>query len=405
MTPPPPHPLLAPLVAESLVGLLALGNLPWLPSGNASTAWSSGWPDSKPDSPTSPRTTPRRTTPDPPAADAFVRAVWREVVARQHALVTGIHALRHAPPPPPPPALPVVWSHPWATVREGSAGPGLPVLLVPSLVNRARILDLTSERSLVRHLAAAGLRPLLLEWRHPLPPAADLGTLIHGVLTTAVTALAARAGRPLALAGYCMGGLLALAAALAQPAAVSAFVALATPFDFHAGDGGRRGRFLAALAPLLARSPVLQDHVPPALLQTLFGMVDPPAVAARYRQFATTPPTPLAVALEHWLNDGVPLPGAVAAEVLREWYGANAPATGRWAPGGVSLRVERLGCRALVVAPRRDRLVPPASARALAAALPGAETLTPAAGHIGMMAGRNAPRHLYTPLAAWLRAE
>ena len=49
--------------------------------------------------------------------------------------------------------------------RGGSArlldygGAGRPVLFVPSLVNRAYILDLAPGRSLVRHLAARGRRP------------------------------------------------------------------------------------------------------------------------------------------------------------------------------------------------------------------------------------------------------
>src|SRR3546814_5935604 len=38
-----------------------------------------------------------------------------------------------------------------------------PVLVVPSLINRAYVLDLTAERSLLRWLAAHGLRPLLLD--------------------------------------------------------------------------------------------------------------------------------------------------------------------------------------------------------------------------------------------------
>ena len=58
---------------------------------------------------------------------------------------------------------------------------------------------------------------------------------------------------------------------------------------------------------------------------------------------------------------------------------------------------------ALVVIPGTDRIVPPGSARALAAALPKAEAMTPAAGHIGMMVGGRAEREVWQPIAAWLR--
>jgi polyhydroxyalkanoate synthase len=47
--------------------------------------------------------------------------------------------------------------------------------------------------------------------------------------------------------------------------------------------------------------------------------------------------------------------------------------------------------------------VPPASTEALAARLPGAVVLRPAAGHIGMVAGRGAAAQLWAPLLRWIK--
>src|SRR5690606_35032477 len=44
---------------------------------------------------------------------------------------------------------------------------GRPVLVVPSLINRAYILDLTAQRSFMRDLAARGFRPYLVDWGQP----------------------------------------------------------------------------------------------------------------------------------------------------------------------------------------------------------------------------------------------
>ena len=41
------------------------------------------------------------------------------------------------------------------------------MLVVPSLINRPYILDLAPGRSLLRWLAAQGLRPLLMDWGTP----------------------------------------------------------------------------------------------------------------------------------------------------------------------------------------------------------------------------------------------
>src|SRR6185503_16584131 len=91
------------------------------------------------------------------------------------------------------------------------------------------------------------------------------------------------------------------------------------------------------------------------------------------------------VALEDWLNDGVPLAGPVAAECLEGWYGENRPGRGAWTLDGVRVDPAALAVPALAVIPEQDRIVPPASATALSRALPRVDTLTPSLGHIGMM--------------------
>ena len=41
------------------------------------------------------------------------------------------------------------------------------MLVVPSLINRWEVLDLTAEKSLLRAMAAHGLRPYLVDWGTP----------------------------------------------------------------------------------------------------------------------------------------------------------------------------------------------------------------------------------------------
>ncbi len=111
------------------------------------------------------------------------------------------------------------------------------------------------------------------------------------------------------------------------------------------------------------------------------------------------------VAIEDWLNDGVALGAEVADECLRGWYGENRPARGGWRLAGDAVRPERIAVPCLVAIPTRDRIVPPASAAALAASLPGATLLRPNGGHVGMVAGGNARQELWTPLAALAAAD
>ncbi|MFC7551455.1 alpha/beta fold hydrolase [Pseudoroseomonas wenyumeiae] len=141
------------------------------------------------------------------------------------------------------------------------------------------MLDLLPGHSMLRHLAARGCRVLLLDWGWPgeVERRFTLTDYIAGRLERALAAPPVAALGPVALVGYCMGGLLALAAALRRPERVRALALLATPWDFAAGgpEAAERARGLAALLPGL--EPVLQatGSLPVDAIQSLFAMLDP----------------------------------------------------------------------------------------------------------------------------------
>jgi poly(3-hydroxyalkanoate) synthetase len=203
-----------------------------------------------------------------------------------------------------------------------------------------------------------------------------------------------------------MGGLLALGLALRRQADLAGLVLLATPWDFHA-ENAPHSRMAAASLPLL--SPLLEvaGELPVDLLQTLFAGLDPHLVVRKFLAFGRLDPTSRKaadfVALEDWLNDGVPLAAPVARECLGRWYGENATARGQWRLAGQAVDPAQLDLPTLCVIPAQDRIVPPASATALADAIPGAERLTPAAGHIGMVVSAQAERTVWQPLLTWIR--
>lgn len=339
-------------------------------------------------------------------------AAFRALNEDDRALIAGIAAYRRHPWQRGLEDPPSLWAEGGSRLFDYGATapvpPSGPVLLVvPSLVNRAHVLDLMEGGSMLRWLAARGLRPLLLDWGWPgqTERRFTLTDYIAGRLERALTVAARFAEGPVVLVGYCMGGLLALAAAQRRPDLVRALALLATPWDFHAADA-ERARAVASLVPLFEPVFALHDALPVDLLQTLFALLDPFAVAAKYRAFArldpTSPRARLFVALEDWLNDGVPLAAPVARECLTGWYGRNDPARGAWRVAGLAVDPRAISASTFVAIPARDRIVPPQSARPLAALLPRAAVHEPAAGHIGMVAGSGAEAALWRPLSAWL---
>lgn len=350
---------------------------------------------------------------EPPDPQILQRAI-EETLQADRALIAGIAAYRRADYVRRLQDPPCLWEEGESRLLDyGGAGPA--VLFVPSLINRAYILDLMEEGSMLRWLAGQNLHPYLLDWGWP-GEAERAFTLTDYVAGRLERALAAIPG-PVVLAGYCMGGLLALAAALRQPGAdmarinkarthkVRALGLLATPWDFWAADAPAARRVaecLPALEPVMR----LAGTLPIDALNTLFAMIDPFGVGDKYRDFAgqdkTAPRAKKFVAMEDWLADGVPLAAPVARETLAGWYGANTPARGAWRVAGLAMDPADLNIPAFCAIPARDRLVPAASARALAARLKQVAVIEPPAGHIGMVAGNHAQTALWEPFARWL---
>jgi pimeloyl-ACP methyl ester carboxylesterase len=340
---------------------------------------------------------------------AFPAEVLDETLRQDAALIAGIAAYRRHPFRRDLADPPAIWVEGGSRLLDYGRAGNLPVVFVPSLVNRAYVLDLAPGHSLLRWLAARGIRPLLLDWGWPEDTERrfTLTDYVAGRLERALGAAKALAGAAPVLAGYCMGGTLAVAAAARRPDLVRGLALLATPWDFHAGQAERAAQ-AAALLPLMEPALAFAGTLPVDMIQVLFAMLDPFGVTEKYRAFAAVPPdsprAALFVALEDWLNDGVPLAAPVARECLGDWYGRNAPALGDWMVAGLPVDPTRLALPTFVAAPARDRIVPPESSRPLASLIPGAVLHEPRAGHIGMTAGSTAERVLWQPLLDWLEA-
>jgi polyhydroxyalkanoate synthase subunit PhaC len=284
---------------------------------------------------------------------------------------------------------------------------GPAVLIIPSLVNRAYILDLAPGASLVDHLAAAGQRPLLIDWGSPSAIERDftLTDYVAGRLGRALDAATAHAGKPVAVVGYCMGGNLALPLAQLKPDQIESLALLATPWDSHAATGGPPP-LLVSLRPWLESLIDALRGLPVDVLQAIFFALDPMQSWTKFRRFSEWPSdgeeAHRFVALEDWANDGVALAGPVARECILGWYLGNTPARGQWLVAGAPVDPAAINVRALIVVPERDRIVPTASAMALAEAMPRAQRLTPKGGHVGMIVGGDAEAELWRPLTSWL---
>lgn len=315
---------------------------------------------------------------------------------RRAAALAGLKAYQEAERPAPRLPKPAIATSGRASLRDyGGSGP--PVVFVPSLINPPFILDLAPGNSLLEWLATQGLRPLLVDWGTPGPEDRGEGLDHHiaGLLLPLLDAL----GEPPLLAGYCLGGTLALAAALLRP--VRGLVTIAAPWRFrHYGDFAR-----AAIAAQWEAAQPASDAlglVPMEVLQSGFWQLDPARTIAKFERFARLEPgsdqARAFVALEDWANAGAPLTYAAGAEMFERFFQGDRPGGGRWWVDGTRIVPSRLACPALELLSTTDRIVPAATAAGLA------ERRSLALGHVGMIVGGRARTAIWEPLRDWLLA-
>ena len=325
----------------------------------------------------------------------MLRSETAEDSMRMRAGLAGLKAYQHAPRPARPPDPPVLARIGRVTLFRFGGGSGRPVLFVPSLINGSEILDLSTDNSMMRGLAAAGLDPVLLDWGRPDPDerALDIAGHVERYILPALDAL----GSDAVLAGYCLGGTMSMAAAVLRPP--PALILIAAPWDFDGFSSQARNELLALWR---AAEPAAEQLglLPAEVLQQIFWRIDPARTIAKFEQFATKDPrSPEGqnyVAVEDWANDGPPMPAAAGRELMVELMSANRPGNGSWLVGGHIIEPARLACPLLNIMSTTDRITPSESAWA------GGDRVALDEGHVGMVVGRRAPGSLWRRLVTWL---
>lgn len=296
---------------------------------------------------------------------------------------------------------------------RGAKGQGprvrVPVLLVPSIINRWYVLDLRPGFSVAEALVGAGLDVYCLDWGVPEDEDRYLtwDDLLRR-LGRAVRAAARISGtREVALLGYCVGGTLAGIWSALHPERVAGLVNLAGPFDFS------QGGFLAEMVDPKWFDPeaiAAAGNVSAQQMQSGFIALRPTLQIAKWVGFFDKLHDPAArasfEALETWAGDNVPFPGAAYGTYIRELYQKNALIEGEHFALGARVELARIRCPVLTVGTDRDNICPLPAARALNERVSSVdrELFVVPGGHVGAVVGAKASKVLYPKLASWLTA-
>lgn len=291
---------------------------------------------------------------------------------------------------------------------EGEAPKGLPLLLVPSLINRWYVLDLREKASFAGAMVRAGIDTYCLDWG--IPEDEDRYLTWEHVLSRlgrAVRMVQRTTGAPrVGILGYCMGGTLSAIWSALNTDRVAALVNLAGPIDFsHAGILGHMVQPEWFDVGAIAAA----GNVAPLQMQSGFVAMRPTLQMAKWIGLAARASDREAVdafqALEDWSNDNVPFPAAAYETYIRELYQNNKLVAGEHHVGGRRVDLGAIRCPVLTIVAERDTICPPAAATALNERCGSKDTtvLSVPGGHVGAVVGGKAPTLMYPKAAAWLR--
>jgi polyhydroxyalkanoate synthase subunit PhaC len=307
-------------------------------------------------------------------------ALLREVSERdpelaRHAL-RGLRAYENAERIPRPAPRPEIACVIGSCIRD-HGGDGPPALLIPSLINPPRILDLDAKVSLAGAVAGMGRRVLLLDWGKA---GERSGLTVAGHIEQLLLPLLRSIREPVALVGYCLGGTMAIAAA--NLIECERVVTLAAPWNFRRYPDRSR----EALQNMWRHSePAARTlgALPMEVLQAAFWSLDPERTVRKFAEFGRLDPSSSEarrfVDLEDWANEGEPLPYPAARELIEELFGDDLSGSKRWMIDG-RLATDELTIPALHVLAGNDRIAPSETA-------PAGKSVCIPAGHVGMIIG------------------
>jgi polyhydroxyalkanoate synthase len=270
------------------------------------------------------------------------------------------------------------------------------VLIIPSLINRYYILDLSESNSLVEYLKSLNYRVYVIEWGMPISDEYSFnlgGYVIERIIPFIDFIQRIVKGRVLLL-GYCLGGTLALMTTLIVRQKIKGVILIATPWNFSKMLYLKYNFIESYTYPIILAEQVRRffcaiDHDRVIKKFITFGSLD--GQEEQYSKF---------LEVESWLEDGI----AVTKEVLKDIEALNRD-------GFIIFRNHRVGGEVmcgegydfpkLAIISLRDKIIPFEAASPVVQAL-NTTSLVIDAGHIGVLINKQAQKILYESIGDWI---
>ena len=295
---------------------------------------------------------------------------------------------------------------------SGNPFKGPPVLFVPAPVSRYFIVDLLPGRTYAGHIANAGFDVFIIDFGEPTSEDryCDLAYYVDGLVRRCVNKVRALTNRDaIDVIGYCLGGTLSLLYTALNPETVKRLVLLTTAID---GDVRGGISWVAHQMGMEGESYDNPRLVPAVEVKSWFEMLSPGAnsvtgrVSDLWDRLEDTPERLSTVrTMASWVDDVVPAPGRLLAELYRQFGPTrNKLMKNEATVGNRAVDLANITMPVMSVSAARDTIAPPESVDAIGSLLPQAQIVQLRGGHVGIVAGRSALT-LWDKTIEFLRAD
>ncbi len=291
----------------------------------------------------------------------------------------------------------------------------VPILMIYALINRPYVLDLMPGNSLVEYLVGRGYDVYLLDWGTPGDEDKNI-SFEHYILDylpqVVRKVLRHSHAEEFTLLGYCMGGTMAAMYAALFPARPLRNLALLTaPIDFTPAVTGIFGLWTSEKYLNPDRIVDALGNVPGELIDAGNRMAKPVAnyvgsYVTMWDRILHDKSMDTWLAMNKWVNDSVPFPGAAFRQWIREFYQQNRLVKGEIRLRGHQVELARITCPFISIAGKKDHICTPPQAEAIMqhAGSSDKEFLLLDAGHVGLLTGSDARKNLWPRLENWLES-
>ncbi|MEW6552922.1 MAG: class III poly(R)-hydroxyalkanoic acid synthase subunit PhaC [Actinomycetota bacterium] len=284
-----------------------------------------------------------------------------------------------------------------------------PILICYALVNRQYMMDLQSDRSLIRNLLGQGLDIYIIDWGYP-----DHGDryvtmedYIDVYLNDCVDFVRDRTGCDrINLLGVCQGGTFSIIYSALYPEKIRNLITMVAPVDFHTTDG-----LLNVWSQYMDIDNMVDTMgiIPGEFMNVGFLMLKPfQLMVDKYVGLMDNLDDPATVAnfvrMEKWIFDSPAQAGEAYRKFLKDLYQENKLVKGELMIGDRRVDLGRITMPLLNIYATEDHLVPPASTIPLND-LVGSEDKTLYSfpgGHIGIYVSSRSQKELAPSVSEFL---